>query len=130
MNSTEMPLEITENDVQNTEVVQDIDFVYEENSAPLVESTEDFIVDSESAVELEEIESTEITVLSDPEEAETSDGSESTIIAVDYTEALVLIREDLMYVNQCLNIIVMVLLAWFGSWVFRSWRTWMVKGGK
>lgn len=130
MNSTEMPLEVTENDVQNTEVVQDIDFVYEENSAPLVESTEDFIVDSESAAELEEIESTEITVLSDQEEAEVSDGSESTIIAVDYTETLVLVHEDLVYMNQCLDIIVMVLLAWFGSWVFRSWRTWMVKGGK
>lgn len=138
MNSTEIPLEITEDDVQNTEVVQDDNVVYEVDSASSVESTEETFVDLEDAaesVEVEEVESTEImetetTVLSDPEEAEATDGLESTIVAVDYTDALVLVHEELVHMNQSLDIVVMVLLAWFGSWVFRSWRTWTVKGGK
>lgn len=114
--STEIEMEITEVETDSTEIVQDIVPVYELDSTEFVESTE--LLES-----TESIDNTELVEVPTESVFNEVGSSMDSVVVIDCTE-------QFQHLCTGFDIVVMVLLSWFGCWVLRSWRTWTVKGGK
>ena len=113
----------TEEILENTEEVESSESV---SNDEFVEDTETLEDDTESSETLEEL---LIRLLDDGASDQTESEAVESVPVATFETVVVDDTEILSNIHTDLTLIFMILLIWFASWLMRSWRVYMLKGG-